>query len=191
MAHADISALNNLIPTSAIDLDKIVAKKPFQLPRAGRYSVRAPESFPPTVFRATAGGHLQVQIDPTIVGPTGEGHSVRFQRVSAKTFDDNGVPTSMLGRYLRACGVTGTIPGDPQEQANLVASTAGAVYEVELDWEAHLRSTGETLKGMKNFPQNPDGTYQSWVDSTVEKDEDGQPRRIFANLTIKRFYPKS
>ena len=186
----NISALGNLNPVEPLDMDDYADQKertPFQLPLAGRYVVRAPESFPETAFSATKNNDLSVQIDPTIVGPTNEGFNIRYQRVTAKTFDRDGRKASFLGDYLRANGVAGRLPESTQAIVDLVASTAGRTYEVELDWEASHRATGFKLKGMGKFPTQADGTKQSWVEHPTEKSEDGSPLRLRANLTIRRF----
>lgn len=176
-----------------IDLDVYpeARQATFSLPAKGRYTVRAPESFPAEAFRATAAGALSAQIDPTIVGPSHEGFTIRFTRVSAKTFTrgkgDSAKPASQLGDYLKACGQSGKIPGTPQDQADAVERTANSTYEVELDWYARNSNTGFMVKGMENFPPDGNGGYQSWVTDPNETDEKGQPKRLRANLEVTRF----
>lgn len=191
---ADISSLGTLNNAEPLDLEAYPeTRESFELPKAGRYTVRAPESFPPTAFGATQAGFLSAQIDPIIVGPTNEGFTLRFTKVSAKTWRDKktGLSISQLGRYLRATGLKDTIPGDPQAQADAVEATAGKVYEVDVDWRAYRKSsTGVvfTLEGMKNFPQNGSAdTYQTWVEDPNEKDPEGNPIRVRANLVVTRF----
>lgn len=176
-----------------IDLDVYpeARQATFSLPAKGRYTVRAPESFPSEAFRATAAGALSAQIDPTIVGPSHEGFTIRFTRVSAKTFTrgkgENGRTASQLGDYLKACGQTGKVPGDPQEQANAVEKTANSTYEVEIDWYARNSNTGFMVKGMENFPPDGNGGYLPYVIDPDDKDEKGQPKRLRANLEVTRF----
>lgn len=184
---ADLSHLGGLNPVEALDLDNYAENKEskFQLPRKDRYSLQAPDTFPAAAFTRTKAGSLQIQIDPTIVGPTNEGFTVRFVKVSAKTFDRNGTKVSIVGDYLKSCGYQGKLQ-DEQAIADAVESTAGAVYEANLDWRAYNTKTGWSLEGMERFPKNEDGTYQSWVEDPTPnaKDENGKPYRVFANLYI-------
>lgn len=150
--------------------------------------VRAPEAFPSTAFGATKAGFLSAQIDPVIVGPKHEGFSLRYTKVSAKPFKRGGTTVSQLGDYLRACGVSRVISGDPQEQANAVEATAGTTYQVDLDWRAYNKNTGFNLEGMERFPTDGNGGHLSWIDDPSEKDPDtGKPVRLRANIVVSRF----
>lgn len=185
---ADISHLGGLNPVEALDLENYADNKEstFRLPPKGRYTLRAPESFPPAAFGRTKAGSLQVQIDPTIAGPTNEGFTVRFVKISAKTFDRSGTKVSQVGDYLRACGFKGTL-SDEQAIADAIEMTAGSLYEAKLDWRAYNKRTGWSLEGMERFPRNEDGTYQSWVTDPAEvgkTDENGRPLRVLASLFI-------
>jgi hypothetical protein len=93
----------------------------------------------------------------------------------------------MLGDYLIANGVRTALPNE-QAVADAVEATAGRVYDVDLDWEANDYQSGFKVKGMRNFPQNPDGTYQSWVNHPTAKDEKGDPVKVRAYLNIARFH---
>lgn len=194
---ADISLLGNLATSEPLNFDQYAdAKEGFELPKAGVYTLRAPEQFPPTAFGATKAGFLSAQIDPTIVGPTHEGFNIRFTKVSAKPFERRGMRVSQLGDYLRATGRTGTIPGDPQQQANAVEQTAGLVYQAHLDWRAYSKTTGYSIEGMSKFPKNgSDTTHQPWIEldgkdgRPMEKDEQGNPVRLRANLVLTRYIP--
>lgn len=187
---ADLSRLSNLNPTEPLTLDDTYQDATgFELPPAGEYIVRAPETFPTEAFGVSNSGALTVQIDPTILGPTGEGFTIRYARVSAKQFDRKGTKASQLGDYLRACGVTGTF-NTPQDQANAVEQTASKPYRVELDWRVYKKmSDGSEFKvdGMRNFPTNGNGGYLPFVVHPTEKDEKGNPLRLRANLQIKRY----
>lgn len=190
---ADISQLGNLQPSEPLDLDTYTdaPESVFRLPKKGRYTVRAPEEFPATAFGATKASVLSVQVDPTIVGPTNEGFQVRYAKVSAKPFQRGGMTVSQLGDYLRACGVRGTIPGTPQAQADAVERTAGIVYEVDLDWRAYHAGTRFQLEGMEKFPSDGNGGHQSWIEHSTEKDEEGKPLRLRANVYVRRFVAAS
>lgn len=185
---ADLSALGNLNPVQELNLSdgeyQVAKESTFQLPTAGKYTLRAPESFPSTAFSRTKnGGHLLIQIDPTIASGDREGFQVRYQRVSAKQFDRGGKSVSQAGDYLRACGFKGTIKNE-QELADAIESTAGLTYEAKLDWQARNNRTGYEVTGMTKFPKNADGTYQSWVEDPTETDENGKAKRLRANLVI-------
>lgn len=194
---ADISQLGGLNPVETLtdSMYKTAKVSTFSMPKAGRYTLRSPESFPATAFGKTQAGNLSVSIDPTIAGPTNEGTQIRYARVSAKVFDRDGGKASQAGDYLKACGYSGEIPGDPQEIANLVEQTAGAQFEAILDWEATHRASGFKVKGMRNFPSDGNGGYQSWVNHPTETtmDDAGNkvPLRLRANIVIARFLPKT
>lgn len=182
----DISSLGNLQPAEPLDLNLYKSASGFQLPKAGEYTLRAPD-FTEASFSPTKAGQLQAQLDPTIVGPSNEGFQLRRQKFSAKVFERSGSKVSYLGDYLKACGMTGEVPSDPQELANAIASTSGRTYQAYCDWEANHYPSGFSVKGMKNFPSDGNGGHQSWTVHPTEKDADGQPLRLRANLTIKRF----
>lgn len=194
---ADLSHLGGLNPIDELDLDgsyPVTKESTFQLPAKGVYTVQAPDSFPAAAFTRTKAGALQVQIDPTIVGPAHEGFVVRFVKISAKTFDRNGTKASQIGDYLAACGWKGVLKSE-QDIADAIEATAGSIYEVKLDWRAYNKRTGYSLEGMERFPKNEDGSYRSWLidPSEVGKtDENGRQLVVFANVTIPfgGFVPK-
>lgn len=191
-----IADLGNLQPVD-IDLDSYAEAAPkssFRLPPAGRYTLRAPDSFTSEAFSATGTGALSARVDSTLVSSEQAGFVIRYQRVSAAPFK-NDPNTSWMLRYLKACGVSGRI-SSVQDLADAVASTAGRTYEAELEWVAQDRSTGFVVKGMKSFPQLSDGTYQSWVPHptlTQRNERTGQdePKRCWANIEVKRYITPS
>lgn len=187
----DISGLGNLTTSEPLDMDTYADSKEstFQLPEKGRYIVRAPESFPPTAFGSTQLGHLKIQVDPTIVGPKHENFTIRFTNISAKPFERSGARVSQVGDYLRACGRRGSLPGDPQAIADAVAATAGTTYQVDIDWKAYNKTTGFSVVGMNNFPKTADGKPQPWVEDPGDTDENGSPKRLRANIEVKRYVP--
>lgn len=190
---ADISLLGELNPVQPLDLSKYKDQTTgFTMPKSGRYVVKAPDSFLPTAYGKTRNGDLKIEINPTIVGPTNEGFTLRRQSISAKAFDRSGTQVSQVGDYLRALGYTGATPTDPQEIADLVEKTAGSTYEAILDWEANHFASGFSVKGMRNFPTDGKGGYQSWVEHPTEKNsETGEPLRLRANLVISKFVAKA
>ncbi len=168
-------------------------KKSFRLPKAGVYTLQAPSSFPSEAFGVARGsGALTVQIDPTIVGPTDEGTVLKFTRVSGKVFQRDGQNVSMLGDYLRACGVQGVF-ASAQDLADAVELTAGTTYQARLDWSIYKDGGKIKLDGMKNFPVDPaTGEYQSWIEHPTETEErNGElvAKRVYANLRITDFIP--
>lgn len=193
MSTVDISSLGNLEPAKPLDLSIYPDARGGQsLPKAGKFVVRAPESFPTSAFsRTKSGGNLSARVDPTIIGPSDEGYTIRFVNVSAKVYQRDGKDVSQMGDYLRAFGITEELTGDPQQAANLIASTAGQTYEVIADWEARHGATGFKVAGMKNFPSDGNGGFQPWVQHPTEKDAEGNPLRLRANLTVKRYIARS
>lgn len=189
---ADLSMLGGLQEVEPLDLENYSDNKEstFRLPEEGIYTLKTTDSFPQAAFGRTKAGALSIQIDPTIAGPTNEGFTVRFTKVSAKPFKRDGVTVSQLGDYLRATGYKGTLRNE-QEQADAVEATAGAIFEAKLTWRAYNTKTGFSLQGMHRFPKLADGTYQSWVEDPTDKDENGKPTRVRANLIVDRYIPKA
>lgn len=189
---ADISALGNLAAAEPLDLDGYqLSGGPKPFPKKGRYTLRARESFPAESFGRAASGALTVQIDPTIASGPSEGFQLRFTRVSSKVFQRGNDRVSQLGDYLKACGVSGRIKDD-QDAANLAEQTAGKTFEAYLDWRLYAAGEGEggaplVIDGMDNFPKDEHGNPVSYVESKNQLDEDGNPKRLRANLQIKRF----
>lgn len=191
---ADISALGQLNSSEPLDLDKYVDAKAggSTIPPAGEYVVRAPDAFPAEAFGKTRNGDLSAQIDPTIVGPTNEGYTLRFTKVSAKLFPrgKTGDLASQLGDYLRACGIRGKVPGEPQAQADAVEGTVGRTYKVYCDWRARNKNTGYEVKGMRHFTSDGNGGFLPYTTDPNDIDPDtGAPRRLRANLEVVRFIP--
>lgn len=188
---ADLSHLGGLNPVEALDLANYAENKEstFRMPAAGRYTVQAPTTFPAAAFGRTKAGSLSVQIDPTVVGPTNEGLTIRFTKVSAKVFKRGDSNVSQAGDYLKACGFSGELK-DEQQIADAIESTAGSIYEVKLDWRVYNTKTGFSLQGMTRFPKLADGTYQSWVEDPNDTDESGAPKRLRANLVVDRYIPQ-
>ena len=186
---ADISVLGELRPVEPLDLANYRDNQELPpLPKAGRFTVQAPDSFPSASFSRTKAGALSAQVDPKILGPTNEGFQLRFIKVSAKVFKRSGVNVSQLGDYLRACGFKGQLK-DEQDQADAVEQTANQVYQVDIDWRAYNKDTGYSLEGMERFPSDGNGGHLPWIEDPNAKDENGNPVRLRANLTVSRFVP--
>ena len=183
---ADISNIGNLLPAEPLDMDIYPeAREAAPFPPAGRYTVRAPETFQ---FGETAAHYLSAQIDPTIVGGLFDGYTIRFTKVSAKPFKRGGVTVSYLGDYLRATGRRQNISGDPQEQADAVEGTANLTYDVYVDWKIFEKGTGFVVEGMDRFPSDGNGGRLPFMKSPTTKDPvTGEPKMLRANLVVKRF----
>lgn len=186
---ADLSHLGGLKEIEQLDVDNtypVAKESTFQLPPKGVYTLRAPDSFPDAAFGRTKAGDLSVQIDPTIVGPVGEGTVIRFVKISNKGFKRGNQTVSQIGDYLAAHGYEGSLRTE-QDVADAVEATAGQVYEAKLDWRAYNKRTGWSVEGMERFPKNEDGTYQSRIVDPAEQgklDENGRQLVVFANLNI-------
>jgi len=194
---ADISALGNLATNEPLDMDEYQlsgAPKPF--PKKGRYTLRVRESFPAEAFGRSAAGALTVQIDPTIVGPTNDGFQLRFTRVSTKVYERGGVKVSQFSDFLKACGQTGKLSGDAQQNANTAEQTANLTFDAYLDWRLYAAGEGEggsplVIDGMENFPKNDKGEPIPYIQSKTKLDDNGNPQVLRANLQIKRFITPS
>jgi hypothetical protein len=187
---ADISSLSGLNPVEPLDMDIYQdATEGRPLPAEGQYVVRAPESFPSAAFGATKAGFLSAQVDPTIVGPTNEGYTLRFTKVSSKTFKRGSVSVSQLGDYLRACGRRNQVGGDPQAQADAVEQTANVIYKVDTRWRAYCKVCGFVLEGMTKFPKDGNGGYTPFTTCPNCKDPEDSEKQlaIRANLTVNRY----
>ena len=187
---ADISALGEMKQVEPLDLDNYAENKEFTaIPKAGRYTVQAPSSFPQAAFGRSQANALTAQIDPTIIGPTNEGYQLRYTKVSAKTFKRNNITVSQLGDYLKAVGVRGRFT-DEAALADAVEQTANQVYQVDIDWRAYNKDTKYALEGMTRFPSDGNGGYLPWTEDPNAKDpQTGEPVRLRANVTVVRFVP--
>jgi hypothetical protein len=114
--------------------------------------------------------------------------------VSNTTFQRGGRTASQLGDYLRACGLRGSVPADPQTQANMVEGTANRTYQAKIDWRLYAKGHGPDgsvleIKGMENFPSDGNGGFLPFVESFTQKAEDGSPQRLRANLEVTDYVP--
>jgi hypothetical protein len=180
-----------LKPITPLDFEGYADNKEFtSIPKAGRYTVQAPDQFPAASFGRTKKGDFSAQVDPTIVGPTNEGFKLRFIKVSAKAFQRSGKSASQAGDYLRACGLnTGKIQ-DEAALADAIEQTANRTYEVELDWRAYNKDTFYSLEGMERFPSDGNGGYLPYTTDPNAKDPTtGEAVKLRAQLIVTRFIP--
>jgi hypothetical protein len=187
----------SIAPTESLNLDTdyptIGGTKERKFPNKGRYTLRTTDSFTEESFAPNkANTALTFAINPVIVGPTQEGYELKFNsgRISGKVYQRKGKPASQLADYLKAVGVTGTVPGDPQAQADIVQGTAGMTFEALLDWRAYDKSTGRSVEGMENFPSDGKGGHLPYLLSETEVDEEGNAKKIWANVEVALFLPK-
>lgn len=186
----------NVAPTEPVDnATAYPAKAGRRFPNRGWYTLRTTDTFTQESFVPNkAGTALTFQIDPTIVGPTNDGYQLKFSsgRISAKTYqrtDKSGVTrtVSQLSDFLKACGYNGVVPSDAQSQADLVEQQAGKSFEALLDWRAWDPSAGREISGQENFPSDGNGGNLPYVLSETVTDDEGNPKKVWANLEIVRF----
>ncbi len=191
-ATFSISELGNLQASEPVDLTEQAPKGP-ALPSKGRYTLRVPELDPAFTFSSTQAGFLSASLDPTIVGPTNDGYQVRYVKLSAKTYretvgEDGSRTTSQIANFLAACGDKRTLSGEPEQAVEAVLEQSGKEFTAQLDWRAYNKRTGEATEGMENFPSDGQGGYLPWIVDEADLDEKGRPKRIRANIYVRRFY---
>ena len=125
---------------------------------AGRYLFKAPDQF----MYEEHDGFLRIIVDPIEIqdAPEGKENRVRFTRCSAKPRETGRMAgTSRLTDYIKACGLPPIDSTDPNEWVAAIESTAGALFEAYIDWDAYDSETQETLANkMTEFgddPENP------------------------------------
>jgi hypothetical protein len=156
--------------------------------------MRVPETLDPAfTFGSTQAGYLSATIDPTIVGPSNEGYTVRYVKLSAKTYnekfgEDGTRVTSQIANFLASTGDKRTLSGDPTQATAAILEAAGKECTALLDWRAYNKRTGEATEGMEKFPSDGQGGYLPWIVDEEDLDEKGRPKRIRANIFVKRFY---
>ena len=207
----NISHLGDLKPSEPVDLSTYTGQRASggfrPLPTPGRYTVRAPE-FTDNSFTVSKAGALLTDVAPTIVGGDYDGYQIRFASVSAKTFQRtekvNGeevkVTASGVADYLKALGRTETVPEEPKDVANLIATTAGQTYDIETDWKVWdgANQVEYTLsKNPERFDQRDDnGTLLPYIlakdaSGEVIRDENGNVKRLRVKVVIKKFIAAS
>lgn len=204
---ADIADLNLTASEPLSEEVYEVASKPRPFPNAGRYTLEAPASFDgDDTFGASRAGALTARIDPTIVAPEEyAGRELRYTRISDKVFTRGAGKASQFGDYLKACGFSvGLLDGNPTNHQAAVLGTAGTQFEAQVDWRLFARGEGPdgedlVIEGQRVNEKRSNGTWETdeagnpvpYVVSKHQVDDDGNPKRLWANLTITRFYPKA
>ena len=188
----------NIEPTETVDIASSYPARAAgrRFPNKGCYTLRTTDTFTSDSFAPNkAGTALTFQIDPVVVAPTNEGYQLKFNsgRISAKTYPRTDRKTqktnvvSQLSDFLKAVGYTGVVPGDHQSQADLVEQQAGKTFDALLDWRAYDPSTQREVVGMENFPSDGNGGYVPYLLSDSALDDDGNAKKIWANLEIRSF----
>lgn len=188
----------NIEPTETVDIASAYPAKAAgrRFPNKGWYTLRTTDAFTSESFVPNkANTALTFQIDPVVVAPTNEGYQLKFNsgRISAKTYQRTDRKTnksntvSQLSDFLKAIGYSGTVPADAQSQADLVEQQAGKTFDALLDWRAYNPDTKAEIVGMENFPSDGNGGYLPYVLSDTQTDDEGNPKKIWANLEIRSF----
>ena len=188
----------NIAPTDTVDIASTYPAKAAgsRFPAKGWYTLRTTSEFTSESFVPNkANTALTFQINPTVVGPTNEGYQLKFNsgRISAKTYQrtdrksGKSSTVSQLSDFLKAVGYNGTVPGDAQGQADIVEMQAGKTFDALLDWRAYDPATQTEVSGMENFPADGNGGHLPYLLSESQTDDQGNPKKIWANLEIKRF----
>lgn len=115
--------------------------------------------------------------------------SLIFQEVKPGRENANGFMDMLV-----AGGYTGSLrSNDDYINGLLTLIEKGATARGRIEWEAfsnpksqEYAGTGETIRGMKNFPQNTDGSYNPRV---TTKGADGQDVILLARNVVKSVYP--
>lgn len=189
----------NIAPTDTVDIASTYPAKAAgrRFPVKGWYTLRTTDTFTQESFQPNkANTALTFQINPVIVAPAHEGYELKYNsgRISAKTYSRTDRKTgktttvSQLSDFLKAAGYDGTVPGDPQGQADLVEQMAGKTFDALLDWRAFDPADRKEIEGMENFPVDETyGGYKPYFESAQQVDDQGNPKKIWANLEIVRF----
>lgn len=192
---ADVAMLA-LCEPEQIDFDNYQdggESKSFAPPVEGRYTAKAPifkddgtnVISPTNDFGTTQANRMKVRIDP--IEMVGVDYKLKFHSLSIKKYANR--EGNQILDFLRACGIP-VRPKTNQEYREAVKMASGRPFQFGLVWEAWNRDTGETLKGMANFPddeQNPT-KKQPWIaDPSGAEDDKGRPKRIWANGKVKYY----
>lgn len=115
--------------------------------------------------------------------------SLIFQEVKHGRENANGFMDTLI-----AAGFTGSLrTNDDYINGVLTLIESNVSARARVDWEAYSNpnsqdyaGTGETFRGMKNFPQRIDGTYDPRINT---KGADGSDVILLARNVVKAVYP--
>lgn len=178
---ADIAGMD-LKELDVLDYDNYESggKSFIALPPEGRYWGQAPEITDES-FGVTKEGRLKVSVDPIVIvnSGTGDGYAIRFTSLSSKKYANRNA--SQMLDFVRACGLD-IRPNTNDELKAALKMCSGRTFQFALVWEAYNKDTQVETSGQENFPTNPDGTRQTYLDETTS---DG--KKVYANGKVKYF----
>ena len=122
---------------------------------------------------------LKLVVAPVIIsGPTHEGFEIRYggEFSATKYKKRKGTPA---GDFVRSAGV---IQHDLKTNADYVdaaAQTQGGQFQFTIQWRGRCKSCSWKVEGMRNFPSDGNGGYQSW-----QKCPQCGAERVWANVRI-------
>ena len=139
---------------------------------------------------AVKDGWPVAKFDHTVEGGEEDGKSIRFDTISTKPFERSGVKVSFAADFLRSCGDAGR-PATKQQYVEALNAQEGKPFKAVVDWEAYCKVCENSVKGMRNFPQDENGVRQSLIPCPTgcTDDERGEPNLIYANARITRYIP--
>ena len=114
-------------------------------------------------FEADQDGYLQVLMDNLVIQAPNGPYTLRFTRASVKPFQRGGKAQNKhsMGKLLRAAGSTAK-PQTNDQYVAAVKALAGRPVNLTIDWKARNGDTGETIKGYRAFPIDPErGTHKA------------------------------
>lgn len=173
---ADLSALELTAEPVEVDLDNYVDQTEFPPPAPeGVYTFSSEFQNSDKPFEAKD-GFLVTNLQHFIIAPGDplDGHRVSFDRISAKTFERQGVKVCGMADQLRAFGVVDRIKNMADYAIAIEAAvTAKTLWKGQTQWEAFCKDCNEkakaegksskeagklaTIKGMSQFPTNAAG----------------------------------
>jgi hypothetical protein len=125
-------------------------------PPAGRYLFKAPNDF----TYEDHDGYMRLVLDPIEIQdcPEGKDAKIRFTRCSAKPRTMGRLAgSSRLTDYIKACQLPPVESNDPNDWVAAIESTAGAMFEAFVDWDAWDSETQETLANQySEFEDDPE-----------------------------------
>jgi len=175
-------------------------------PPAGRYNLKLPDEITVGAWpkNEKGPGSIELQMDSVSLIAPGEsfdGDTIRFVNVSTRRI--GGANASSATDLLMRAGVT-PLPRNAAEWQDAARQLQGATVEgVYCDWETRTPKTADAaqvraflktqkiettdpkakkvvIRGMKRYPQNEDGTYQSRL--VFDQGPGGESLTLYANL---------
>jgi hypothetical protein len=168
-----------------------------RFPRPGTYQLRTKDVITDEDVQVNSTGDgLKISIDPTIVGPEGEGRKL-YQQVYTKTYTDRrGQTRSSFADFLVSVGTRGRIPADAKGKAELAQQQAGKLFEGKLDWRLFVKGGNEDgsdleFKSMADFPKDANNEPIPFIEDRngAIDDKTGRVKKHWARLEVRFFNP--